>query len=64
MEADERDYPDGSRLNPNLATTSIWDNNDANVETVDRIETFHVSVGHTYQNVLEDYKQYTNPLEY
>ena len=54
---DERDAPDGIRLDPNLATACVWDNNDANVETLDGKETLHSTVGHTYQNVLEDTQQ-------
>lgn len=33
---------------PDLATACVWDNNDANVKTLDGKET-----GHTYQNVLK-----------
>jgi len=65
VEGDERDAPDGIRLDPNLATASVWDNNDANVETVDGKETLHVTVGHTYQNMLEDDQQANpNPMEF
>ncbi|XP_030837116.1 uncharacterized protein LOC105437992 [Strongylocentrotus purpuratus] len=54
---DQHDVPDGIALQPNLATASVWDNNDANVETLDGKETFHATVGHTYQNVIEDDQQ-------
>ena len=48
IEGDDGDALDGIPLDPNLATASVWDNNDANVEIVDGKETFHVTVGHTY----------------
>lgn len=50
VESDERDTPDGIRLVPNRATASVWDNNDANIETLDGKQTLHATVGHTYQN--------------
>lgn len=53
VEDDERDAPDGIRLDPNLATAFVWDNNDANIETIDGKATLHATVGHTYQNVLQ-----------
>ena len=63
--ADERDSPDGIRLDPTVATASVWDNNDANVETLDGKETLHATVGHTYQNVLqEDQKANENPTTF
>ena len=54
VSGDERDAPDGIRLDVNIATACVWDNNDANVETLDGKETLHATVGHTYQNVLQD----------
>ena len=33
------DAPDGIRLLPNRSTASVWDNNDANIDTVDGIGT-------------------------
>ena len=44
VEGDERDALDGIRLDPNLATSSVCDNNDENVETVDGKETFNDGV--------------------
>ena len=65
VEGDEHDTPDGIRLEPNLATACVWDNNDANVETLDGKETLHATVGHTYQNVLQDDQHAnTNPIEF
>ena len=54
LESYNSDAPDGIRLNPNLATSSVWDNNDANIETLEGKDTFHATVGHTYQNILPD----------
>ena len=51
--SDGNDTPDGIRLLPNRATACVWDNNDANVETLDGKATLHSTVGHTYQNILE-----------
>lgn len=44
----------------------MWDNNDANMETLDGKETLHSTVGHTYQNVLQKHKEVnnSNELEY
>ena len=53
VNSDERDAPDGICLDSSLATASVWDNNDANMETLDGKETLHMTVGHTYQNVSE-----------
>ena len=47
------DTPDEIQIKPNLATASVWDNYDANVETLDSKETLHATVGHTYQNILQ-----------
>jgi hypothetical protein len=52
VEAEERDTPDGICLLPNLATACVWDNNDADIETLDGKETLHATVGHAYQNIL------------
>lgn len=49
-----RDAPDGIHLDPYLATACVWDNNDANLETLDGKETLHATVGHTYQNVSQN----------
>ena len=49
--------PDGIRLFPDRATACVWDNNDANVETLDGKATLHSTVGHTYQNILEQDKE-------
>ena len=51
--ADKHDAPDGIRLDPTVATASVWDN-DANVETLDGKETLCAIVGHTYQNALQE----------
>ena len=48
------DVPDGIRCSPNLATACVWDNNDSNTETLDGKDTFHATVGHTYQNIVPD----------
>ncbi|KAK4309970.1 hypothetical protein Pmani_018437 [Petrolisthes manimaculis] len=48
------DAPGGIRLLPNRATASVWDNNDANIDTVDGKGTLHSTVEHTYQNVLPE----------
>ncbi len=66
VDNEERDAPDGIRLNPNLSTACVWDNNDANVETLDGKQTLHATVGHTYQNVLQDIQQVNieDPVEF
>ena len=51
---DERHAPYGIRLDPYVATACVWDNNDANVQTLDGKETLHATVGHTYQNASQD----------
>ena len=62
---DEHDAPDGIRLDPNVSTACVWDNNDGNVETLDGKETLHATVGHTYQNVLQDDEQAnSNPIAF
>ena len=43
--------PDGIIHDPHLATGTVWDNNDANIETLDGRDTFHTTVGHCYQNI-------------
>lgn len=50
------DAPDGIHLLPDRATACVWDNNDANVETLDGKATLHSTVGHTYQNTAEQDK--------
>ncbi|ESO95160.1 hypothetical protein LOTGIDRAFT_160926 [Lottia gigantea] len=65
VESDERDTPDGIRLEPGLATACVWDNNDANIETLDGKETLHATVGHTYQNILQHDRETNNiPIEF
>jgi len=65
VESDERDTQDGIRLDPHLATASVWDNNDANIETLDGKQTLHATVGHTYQNVPQDDREATvKPTEF
>ena len=49
-----RDSPDGIHPEPNLATACAWDNNDANMETLDGKSTLHATVGHTYQNIVTE----------
>lgn len=56
VESFDRDSPDGIQLYPYLATASVWDNNDASVETLDGKATLHTTVGHTYQNVQPETK--------
>ncbi|ESO88713.1 hypothetical protein LOTGIDRAFT_165497 [Lottia gigantea] len=47
-----------------LATACVWDNNDANIETLDGKETLHANVGHTYQNILQNDRETNNiPIE-
>ena len=63
--SNESDAPDGIRLDPNVATACVWDNNDANVETLDGEETLHATVGHAYQNVAqESLNSNNNPIAY
>ena len=53
------------RLDPNVATACVWDNNDANVETLNGEETLHATVGHAYQNVAqESLNSNNNPIAY
>ena len=33
--SEDQEAPDGIRLRPNLSTACVWDNNDANIETLD-----------------------------
>ena len=54
VQDDAKNAPNGIELKPNLATACVWDNNDANVETLDGKDTLHATVGHTYQNVLQN----------
>ena len=62
--AEGRDSPDGILLLPGLATSCVWDNNDASVETLDGKATLHSTVGHTYQNIQQDSLQTNKPLKY
>ena len=63
--SNESDASDGIRLDPNVATACVWDNNDANVETLDGKETLHATVGHTYHNVVQkDLNSNNNPIAY
>lgn len=57
VQKEHGDVPDGIKLAPDLGTASVWDNNDANIETLDGKDTFHATVGHTYQNVPEHPQQ-------
>lgn len=59
----DRHAPDGIKLNPDLVTTSVWDNNDANEEILDGKATVHSTVGHTYQNVMPDTADQTTILK-
>ena len=52
--SEDQEAPDGIRLGPNLSTACVWDNNDANIETLDGKTTWHATVGHTYQNCNEE----------
>ena len=56
VESDQYEDADGIRLDLNLATSCVWGNNDTNIETVDGKETLHTIMGHTYQNIMEDYE--------
>ena len=63
--SNETDAPDGIRLDPSVATACVWNNNDANVETLDGKETSHATVGHTYQNVVQEgLNSNNNPIPY
>ena len=62
LEDNERDAPDGICLDQHFATACVWDNNDASVETIDGKETLHATVGHTYQNIDENYQNDTTVL--
>lgn len=57
VESDLQDTPDGIHLKPGLATATVWDNNDANIETLDGKGTLHSTVGHTYQNIEQENEQ-------
>ena len=62
---EECNTPDGIHLDPCLATACVWDNNDADVESLDGKETFHATVGHTYQNVSQDDAEVnSNPITF
>ncbi|XP_068200383.1 uncharacterized protein [Palaemon carinicauda] len=65
VSSDGLDAPDGIRLLPDRATGFVWDNNDANVETLDGKSTLHSTVGHTYQNIAdEDRDQQCSQIQY
>ena len=53
-ESDAQKTPDEFQLKSDLATVLVWDNNDAEVETLDGKGTLHATVGHTYQNIESD----------
>lgn len=55
--SDGHDTPDGIHLFPDRATACVWDNNEANVETLDGKPTLYSTVGYTYQNILEQDKE-------
>ena len=59
VESYSQDTPDGIQNSSDLATASVWDNNDGNVETLDGKRTVHATVGHTYQNIEQDNAQLT-----
>lgn len=61
VESYDNDTPDGIRLDPSLATACVWDNNDADVETLDGKGTLHATVGHTYQNVMIGNEEVRDP---
>ena len=54
VEGRDQQTPDGIKLSPELATATVWDNNDAHVETTDGKSTLHMRVGHVYQNIALD----------
>ena len=64
LEDNERDAPDGICLDQHFATACVWDNNDASVETIDGKETLHATVGHTYQNIDENYQNDTTVVQF
>ena len=53
--SEDQEAPDRLRLRPNLSTACVWDNNDANIETLNGKTTWHATVGHTYHNCNEEY---------
>jgi len=59
VESYEHDTHDGICLDPSLATACVWDNNDANIETLHSKGTLHAAVCHSYQNVLQDDRQHS-----
>ena len=63
VQSGKSDVPDGIQCHPNFATGSVWDN-DANIQTLDGKDTFHATVGHTYQNILPDSESSTLATEF
>ena len=61
---DGREAPDGIKLVSHVNTACVWDNNDANIETLDGKATTHATVGHTYQNVCEEGAERTVDFEF
>ena len=53
IEPEGRDSPDGLNLHLSLSTATVWDNNDADMETLDGKATLHITVVHTYQSALD-----------
>ena len=60
----EREAPDGIKLCSNLSTAFAWDNDDANVETLDGKATLHATVGHTYQNISQQEDEKSHEITY
>ena len=57
----------GIQLAPSLETACVYDNYDANIETLDGKNTLHATVGHTYQNIVQNDHldtRSTNPIEF
>ena len=42
----------------------MWNNNDANIETLDRKTTLHATVGHTYQNINSESEEQVPEFEF
>lgn len=60
ISSEGRDALGGIRLLPSRATASVWDNNDANIETFDGKGTLLSTVEHTYQNILTEDNRFTD----
>ena len=60
----DREIPHGIKLISNLSTACVWDNNDANIKTLDGKTTLHATVGHTYQNISSESEEQVPKFEF